>query len=399
MSTQSFDIPLAAVTVYSFGSGGETFGPLFETVFDAKRAQEIRIGTSRRKPSGKFIPPTPYMLIYSNYQRAFGSCKIKHETDPGIYYNSEGVVGNDRPFNSLNRFDELLSETDVVEAGHDEKALIKARLSLKASNINLGVAFAERKQTALLLGDTASRLAKSFNHLRRGEVRRAMNDLGISSKKHEPRGSNAPRKWLELQYGWKPLLSDVYGAADALNKRDAGDWRVTAKGRSTGEDRVYSKEWHLMGAGKGVAKAKTQAFCRIDALPSNAGLIALTSLGVTNPLLIIWERVPFSFVVDWALPIGNYLDSLDALLGYTDAFTSTSVLSRGQWSSEGVKEIEGVLTYENSYFEAKRYVRLNRTAGSGVPLPTFPRLKDPRSLGHMANGLALLAGAFASLKR
>lgn len=34
-------------------------------------------------------------------------------------------------------------------------------------------------------------------------------------------------------------------------------------------------------------------------------------LGFTNPAAVLWEATPFSFVVDWFLPIGDYLKTLD----------------------------------------------------------------------------------------
>jgi len=39
------------------------------------------------------------------------------------------------------------------------------------------------------------------------------------------------------------------------------------------------------------------------------------SLG--NPMELAWELIPFSFVVDWFLPIGNWISALDATLHVT----------------------------------------------------------------------------------
>jgi hypothetical protein len=98
--------------------------------------------------------------------------------------------------------------------------------------------------------------------------------------------------------------------------------------------------------------------------------------------------------VDWMLPVGQWLDTLDALLGFGPAYYSSSYLRKGTWTGNGRTFFESNYSISNSWSERKRYVRLERTASSGVPFPAFPSFKDPRSLGHMANGLALLAGAF-----
>lgn len=371
-------------------------------------SSEVTSGVSRPKPSG-FIYPTPYYFKRVRIDLQRGSCLF----DPSSYDPTDpvgqqyvGIVGApDGParFNGSARFGSAVSEeTCQNDEGLANAALIAVRLKLKSTDINLGVAFGERKATARLLGDTATRLARSVRSLRRGEIRNAMNQLGISSSKREPRGSNVPQKWLELQYGWKPLLSDVYGAATALENRPKGDWRVTAKAtRSLKKEYTYTFPVYP-GFGSsaspiaGVIRARVDksVFARIDALPQNEAAISLASLGVTNPLVVVWELVPWSFVVDWALPIGNYLDSLDALLGYGDVSFSSSFRVKAEWTDKGLSGQVGWTSVKNSYFGRKRLVFLERTPSTSVPLPSLPRFKDPRSLGHMANGLALLATAF-----
>jgi hypothetical protein len=124
--------------------------------------------------------------------------------------------------------------------------------------------------------------------------------------------------------------------------------------------------------------------------------MAFTSLGLTNPALVAWELVPFSFVVDWALPIGDWLSSLDAMLGYdsNNTWSSISTLQRRYWRTVGINGKSGIYTNTNEYSDYCERTRLRRTAAASVPLPILPSLKDPRSLGHMANGLSLLATVF-----
>lgn len=229
-----------------------------------------------------------------------------------------------------------------------------------------------------------------------------MDSLGIGRSARLPGGNSIPSKWLELQYGWKPLLSDVYGASDALSKSSKGDWSITAKGTAKEVvTKLYdgSQTADVEYCFKGTAVAQHGAMTRIDALPQNEAIISLTSVGVTNPALIAWELVPFSFVVDWFLPIGTWLESLDALLGYTNAYSSTSTWSEMIWGISGASRKEPNGTYVvNTASGSCRIVKVNRSAQAGVSLPKFPDLKDPRSFGHMANGLALLSQVFGRHK-
>lgn len=272
-------------------------------------------------------------------------------------------------------------------------ALINALGQLKGKKVDLAVAYGERKQTARLVGDTATSIARAVRSLRHGEIRNAMRDLGISSKRREPRGSNWTNKWLELQYGWKPLLSDVYGAVDALSKRPSMDWNVTA--RSTKKaSRSNTVMWSNDQVGSGSAQQEVKVQVRIDAQPSNEAAISLASTGVTNPAVLAWELLPYSFVVDWFLPVGGYLDSLDAAIGYDNVWVCTSILTRTSWEGKGQSGVFSGVKISGNWYEYKRSVKLGRSVSTGYPIPSFPSFKDPRSLGHMANALALLTNVF-----
>lgn len=392
-------------------------------------------GVQRHKPVGDFLNPTPYFLQERSTTYQHGTCYHNPWHPfigaPGQVYR--GIVGTPDGmgrFNGQNHFDAALSETALTgdEGSLRNTALIAARLNLKSTRVNLGVAFGERKATASLLGDTATRLATSVRALRRGQTRNAMDALGISARSRNtngvrrlerealslrrqgnalgarnlereadqmlranPRGANVPRKWLELQYGWRPLLSDVYGAASALENRPKSDWRVTAKATRSHKMTGYAEGFGF-DAYACRARGLASVFTRLDMLPQNEALISLASLGVTNPLSVAWELVPYSFVVDWAIPIGGFLDSLDATLGYSTAAYSSSFFVKADWKDRGRRVGNGYIN--NNFTGSKRLVLLRREVSTSVPMPSLPSFKDPRSLGHMANGLALLATAF-----
>lgn len=367
---------------------------------------ETSAGVHRRKPAG-WVAPTSYSFRHLFVTCQSGSCSATNSF--GIGGVSTGLVGASPPvgwFDGNVHYNKCCGEA-YAESDPDglwDRSLIRARNNLKSSKINLGIAFAERKRTAKLVGDTATRLAKSYRQLRRGEVRNAMNTLGIASSKREPRGSNVPAKWLEMQYGWKPMLSDVYGACSALSKRRKDDWSVTAKGRAKSVEVLLFQNKlgdnpHFYDGANVVTRIERGAYTRIDAQPSNEVLISLSALGLTNPLLIAWELVPYSFVVDWFLPVGDWLSSLDATLGFQIVGCSTSFFVKANWDDNvsdrrvfGPELSNTIL--ECHYSGQKRLVSLLRVASAIPPIPSFPSLKDGRSLGHMANGLALLSQVF-----
>ncbi len=357
---------------------------------------ETTSGTSRRKPTG-WIPPTSYSSVMTHISGHKGTYDYG-EKSSGFFRNYNGYC--DVGATVQNECNNVVTLTDLLSesSGLGNSSLITALSNLKGKKVDLGVAWAERKLTASLIADTATRIGGAYVSLLHGKPRQAMLALGISKKRREPRSSNAAGKWLELQYGWKPLLSDVYGSAEALAKQPPSNWRVTAKGtkssKRTWEYKRNLKTWPSPDS-RGTCTANFGAFTRIDALPANEALVSLSSVGVTNPLLVGWELVPFSFVVDWFYPVGNWLNTLDAMLGYTDIWTSTSVRIKANWSTSGVGFTLPNTRYVNAgYSGSKRYSSLTRSVQSGLVIPHVPRVKNPLSLQHMSNALALLGQAF-----
>lgn len=362
----------------------------------ALQFSEVCTGVSRPKPQG-WMDPTGYSLVSRRVSHIRGSLRYLVWTDPNFKYTTthSGVLGGS--FNIENYFGDDASEAKLVDSyGLANRALIGARNALKGERVNLGVAWGERKRTAQLLGDTAIRLAQSILALKKGQFKTAARHLGLATPPRRPRGANFPQEWLALQYGWKPFLSDVYGSVEALKKRQPSDWRITGEGRA--KIRLTPSSITDGGVTKTIASANlsVSARCRIDAVPQNDVLVSFNQVGVLNPLLVAWELAPVSFVVDWALPIGDYLNSLDAMVGMsqTDSYTCTSVLGRGSWDvtiSRGDSPPESYKEIEASASGSKRMVVLNRSVSQGAGMPHPPGLKNPASLGHMANGLALLS--------
>lgn len=273
-----------------------------------------------------------------------------------------------------------------------QAAEIEALLQLKDQRINLAQVWGERDQLARLVGDTATRLARAYKAARARKFREAAKHLGAKWR-------GTPRNWLELQYAWKPLLGDIHGAVQEIQDIPPHEWLVTVKGTSQrnwietssltahgGSASFYVKDKHFQGG-----------FVRLDYHPDDDFMILVRRLGLSNPLTLAWELLPYSFVVDWLWPIGDWTSSLDAAIGFNFRSGSFSRIRRvhrtlsPSWENHdsSVKEIWA--DFEGGVFKGTELIR---TLYSSSPLPRPPSTKNPGSLLHMANGLSLLAEAF-----
>ena len=281
-----------------------------------------------------------------------------------------------------------------------DSALNKALNKLRSGDLDLGVALAEAKETAGLLSGTTRRIAKQVDNFRRKNPKK----LWDSVKK----GRNIPSSWLELQYGWTPLMSDIVGSMKAADDAwldlgdNAGLIRVSARVKENTLTQVAPFETfgtYVMGS---IASHELMAECVLYYTLADPMIVLFNSLGLLDPAAIAWEKIPYSFVVDWFLPVGDWLGARSADWGWTfvqgceSQFTRTTAVAAGtlshSWSNAGT-------SYEARVRELPRMRghRFHRSTFGDSPqgrLVLQNPLTSSGSLSRALSGIALLSQAF-----
>lgn len=272
---------------------------------------------------------------------------------------------------------------------------------VKELDFNAAQALAEVQKTADLVGDTATRIAKTVVLFRKGKYRQGLKALGLpkGSKTFVPRKSAADN-WLAIQYGWIPLLSDVRNAAEFLAKQPKPPvFTFTGTATESDSQKIYNDISSGLGGLKWFELGfQSRARMSLTFSVANHSIKTMSELGIRDPALLVWELLPYSFVVDWFLPVGKYLSSInytDGLTfkgGYTMQYTENNwACATKLWISTG----GGITTttFPGNTHSSKN-VFLSRRHLNQPPSVSLPRIKNPLSLTHMANGLALLSKAF-----
>lgn len=290
---------------------------------------------------------------------------------------------------------------------------------LKSTTFNAAQAFGERKQVVNMIASTAVKLATSFSLLRKGRLTECIRSLGLSVRYVEARSNKAINRyktshslrpfdaaadlWLEIQYGWKPLVQDIHNAAETLAKiqvqrqNDSFHTHQTVSGK--GEITTRSVVNTGTGGDTDVTVVELTSLVRMKATyrVTNDFLRYSNMFGMTNPALLAWELTPFSFVVDWFLPIGNYLENVMASCGVSLIKGSVSYKFIGQTSGSGA-----TLVYygPNSWIKTDtnkgrtKVVTYDRSPMLAFPREPLPAFKNPLSIGHALNAIALLQQSF-----
>jgi len=356
--------------------------------------------------------PNAFLYTRNEYQYAVGHWTTRYTTGCGnTNTDQQGCFGHAIGYSDVspNAVGGVNTTTrDRLRANAANKLLSK----IKNGSINVAVTAAEYRQTARTVGNAATRVASAIRHLKRGNIGQAAEAVGgIAGRRQTSRFNKQYAKdvekavasgWLELQYGWKPILNDVYGACDALARRNnrTANIRTTHKERYIqplgGSKRTTSNSGKLINETWVEGERLTEVSISCTYHRPSGGIKQLSELGITNPAEVVWELIPYSFVVDWFLPIGSWLSTFDATLGltfrsgYRTEFTKKDILI--YTSQRGVDQYGA----EQDMFKRSRetYINCQRFVLSTFPSPVVPRFKDPSSLSHLATGMALLQNLF-----
>lgn len=278
-----------------------------------------------------------------------------------------------------------------------ETAVGKVQDKVKDMKVNVAQAFAERQQTIDLFTSTASSIARAISAARKGNMKQAAKALGIKNPKSD-KGKDLAQKWLALQYGWKPLLSDLTGAVEHIASKE---FPPVLKFHGVGRAHNSALRHVTQGTCEIIAtelQYESKATVVLEYYAGNQTSRTLSQLGISDPLLLAWELLPYSFVVDWFLPVGAYLSRLCYDNGLNFKSGRVTKFSTNQWSTYVSSKSEVVSGYNVQYFGGEvlhsSNAWLTRYSILYPPSAILPSFKNPLTPGHIANALSLLRVAF-----
>jgi hypothetical protein len=361
--------------------------------------------------------PDPGDINFTGSFRLLGHFRFVPWTDYGF--------STDDPFSSLTGLPDdraaedpaallLRWEREIDSLEHI--ALRRHYSNLARKKVDLAVALGEGLKTVNSIASAAKRIADTVLSLKKGNVVAAFRKLFPTSPKE------VANDFLAWKYGLKPLMSDLSGAAEHL----AEFVLRTAPFKSNGhaKNRYEKTSTIVLGSfspigSSGVYEVR-KATIRVK-FGSHFGFSSqlkrqAASLGFTNPANVAWELLPFSFVADWFIPIGDFLSNLSSLHGLTLKESYKTITIREEVDRytflngyNGVMPIEGPVyptpgsdrgTSGHVYFVSS-YAQVHRETfyckREVIPLPDLPkpRFQNPISRGHINSAMALFTQLFS----
>lgn len=276
-----------------------------------------------------------------------------------------------------------------------QRALTRALLKLKDQNVNYSVAVAEMQRSVGLIANSLTTLVQAYSLAKKGRWDKVKRKLPVTTGHvFKARSTAIADRWLELQYGWLPLLSDIYGAnEDVIRQATLCAPRVSVKSSQRRTHGEYGTRSDTVGHNI-VWQGKTRHMCKVVLHYKTLSRFKanLSRFGVSNPALVAWELVPFSFVVDWAAPIGEWLGTIDADFGLSfvgGTVSEVTVTQLQHQSSSNLGSYASGKAKLGSATAESRAFRFDRTVLTQTPWPV-PYVKNPLTTVHALSALALL---------
>lgn len=283
-----------------------------------------------------------------------------------------------------------LGQIPLVDDNLEATVMRQCLAQFTERDVQLNAATREIGSTFKMVGNMATGLAHGLDDLMAREFPRER----MSSWK------KLPSAYLQYLYGWAPIADDVSNAFSSLLKRNAAgekfylSLRKTAKRQGSqllkrdifmGQIPVESM-FTLTQVSRAVMDFVLPAWY-FDRLPTVSGFGSL------------YESTPYSFVLDWFIPIGEWIGAVESaqlwpfFMGGTRStqMKRTLLYDRMVARSDGQTSTQGSVRSSSEDYSYTRQVVNSMQEGI---IFARPSLRNPLSLSHAAQGLSLLTQIF-----
>lgn len=360
---------------------------------------------------GLFNPPNNF--LYTTREEKSNEGIIQYLS--GSTWSTKTLVTITGVFNTLMEY-EPDDFSSAVLLNLDNQVILKLREKIKdsvtrsdedGSQFNLAVFGAESPESFRMIRDNLIKIRRAYSASRRGYFKKAALILGLEHVVLSKNMSKLYRKdrsqaisdfWLEVQFGWRPLVQDISGAIGYIDKHirrksDNGLFRFEARGSTSSSRTIVSGDTTYSFTSR--VDKKIVCYYR----RSSDVFRTASSLGLTNPFYVGWELIPLSFLLDYAVRVGSWLSQFDSTLGW-EFYSGTST----GFKEAMVKKVTVINRGKDSTYDwykaniegHTKVLECTRVGLAHTPIAILPAFKNPLSYTHAANAAALLV---SNLKR
>lgn len=218
------------------------------------------------------------------------------------------VNGRAWPIRSVNGFNPIGVNDELLEAS----ALAKWGRELKGYSASLGVTLGTWKESSAMIKARARNLgvraieAIAFYQTRKGWKKAQWLKMWRAREGKEPPANMV----LENFFGWQPIIKDIHDAVEVVCEEVDPDFLTVRRSKrvlnitATGWGNPAANPWR---------REHTDGRVRISlagkVVVSNPNTFFLNQLGLINPAVVVWDLIPFSWLVNAVSTTGTIVSS------------------------------------------------------------------------------------------
>lgn len=354
-------------------------------------------GYHRLRRQGSDLPLNPYSRQEWRWKSSHGYDGVRKGDD--FVHNGTVYLSQD------------MSVQEKIPTVHEMAQRVNNRLDsrIRDTDVDLAVMLGEYKESAGMVVSAANAVVNAVKLAKKRRYDEALLELVGQRRRSLLRNSDDNLKgkpydipkamsdtWLGLQYGIIPLLRDVHAVVEKLSSTYNGFPKPLQVRTRLSEPIKTHLSRISVDPNWGDTITSTLLFTGfvegsggVTYWVDNPLMRTLDQVGVLNPMSVAWELTRLSFVVDWFIPIGDYLQSFVPPQGVK--FSSGWVATKASTTLEETHDDTGNLWRSaSSSNSTATYAWKSRGPLSGLPQARLLIPDVSLTKSQITSGLALL---------
>lgn len=304
------------------------------------------------------------------------------------------AIGLEMAVNRIGKLPDTIGDVSLVK----NAAVIKAYAKINSSNIMSGEVLSDLGKTVSMLKDpfsNASSLVKKMTTYKMKRLKKSgVNAIQATSD-----------AWLEHSYAWTPIFSDIGTIVKESHRiRASAEQSIVVRASEVYNNKFNASVANAAGTdntsgflydGTCTSQIDVSAHCgiivRIVNLTTSQSLLKFFGLRFEDLPSLVWEKTPYSFVVDQFLGVGDWIKASvpDPNVTITRSWVTTKYQKYNYFSGKCYRILGGVTSSKVDCSSVVTHHIITRILDPGIP--PLPVVKvNSLSLHNILDDTALL---------
>lgn len=311
-----------------------------------------------------------------NYSHDFGSDQnVVPECSPGVFKKRHCWLTGYKVPNAVPDF-LWTNSTPSITSDLVDLAVTQAHANIDPSAMLALATAAESRKTVDSLAAILKRAIKIAKHLRR---------LNVKALRKELSAKEVADRYMEMRYALRPMIYDVKGIMKALSV-ERSHIRQTFRGYASGTTEVGDSNLWLGLAWLAEARWERSYKCAVSVRAGVLCDVNVTSVnvyGIDQPIETMWELVPFSFILDWFVNVGDTVAAWTPNAGVTQR-ASWATVRETRTAVNKVVEVRSLAkslggAYTNASYASSAYANISYSGSECSQVELFQeRIINPQ---------------------